>query len=87
MGQEAAKPFRTELMWRRGSRWSGSVLSFNGVCWRGHISWDTGPQWAERWPRRQVWPPVALISLGALVTAVLPLDQVIWKQGWLWGDV
>lgn len=28
---------------------------FSGVCLRAHSCQDTGPNWAELWPKKQVW--------------------------------
>lgn len=68
---------REQLIW--------ILLFFSGICLRAHSPQDTGPNWAELWPKRQVWAPLDPVNLGPLVTADLPL----WfrKQGWLWEDV
>lgn len=81
-GQEVAKLLGTELL-RWESDCSECVLFFSGVCLRAHSLQNTGPNWAELWPKRQVWALLAPVNLGLLVTA----DLSLWvrKQGRLWG--
>lgn len=86
MGQERAKPFRTELIWRTGSHWPESVLSFNGTFFEsshfpGHWA-PLGTAMAQK-SHRVSSSPRQPESPGHCRPALV--DQVLWEQGYSWG--